>query len=100
MLEGYSVTCAADGAEALRRLATDLVPPSIILVDIMMPRLDGMAFRRLQLQTPKLRDIPTIALTSLAHIPDGQDLGFADVIRKPVNVDNVVELLARFCPRA
>jgi two-component system, chemotaxis family, chemotaxis protein CheY len=99
MMEGYVVTCAADGAEALRRLKTE-PPPSIILVDILMPRLNGIAFRKLQLETPGLRDILTVALTSLVDIDDTADLRFADLIHKPVNLDHLLESLARLCPRA
>lgn len=99
MLEGYVVTCAADGAEALRRLKSE-PPPAVILVDILMPRLNGIAFRKLQLETPGLRDIQTVALTSLVDIDDTADLRFADLIRKPVNLDHLLESLARLCPRA
>ncbi len=99
MLEGYAVTCAADGAEALRRLQAG-PPPAAILVDILMPRLNGIAFRRLQLETPELRAIPTVALTSLADLDDAAGLRFADLIKKPVNVDHLLQTLARVCPRA
>lgn len=99
VLEGYRVTCAADGAEALRRLKTE-PPPSVILVDILMPRLNGVAFRKLQLATPGLRDIPTVALTSLVDIDDGGNVRFAGLIRKPVNLDHLLETVAKLCPRA
>jgi two-component system response regulator MprA len=99
MLEGYEVTCAADGAEALRRLQTD-PPPSVIVVDILMPRLNGIAFRKLQLETPGLREIPTVALTSLADIDTDADLRFADFIKKPLVLDRLLQTLARLCPRA
>ncbi len=99
MLEGYSVTCAADGAEALRRLAHEPLP-SLILVDIMLPRMDGVAFRREQLRTPGLRDVPTIALTAAKNVEGLQSLGFIEVMRKPVSFDHLTETLARFCHTA
>jgi two-component system, chemotaxis family, chemotaxis protein CheY len=98
MLEGYTVTCAADGEEALRRLKAEATP-ALILLDIILPRLDGIRFRQIQLRTPYLRDIPTVALTSRADVCNGRDLGFTDIVRKPVNFDHLVELLARACPR-
>lgn len=99
MLEGYVVSCAADGAEALRRLQNEPTP-SVILADIVMPRLDGIALRRAQLQTPAWRDIPTVALTSLRDIGGVQAAPFSEVIRKPIDFDRLLELLANLCPRA
>ncbi len=99
MLEGYIVTCAADGAEALRRLQHEPLP-SLILVDIMLPRMDGVAFRKTQLQTPLLRDVPTIALTGTQNTEALKSLGFIEVMRKPVSFDHLTETLARFCHAA
>lgn len=96
MLEGYVVTCAADGAEALRRLQEE-PHPSVILVDIVLPRVDGIAFRQIQLRTPVLRDIPTIAITSRGDVADRQELAFATVMKKPLNLDRVIQLLAKLC---
>lgn len=99
MLEGYNVSCAADGAEALRRLEHEPVP-SLILVDIMLPRMDGPSFRKQQLESPKLRDVPTIAVTGLKDIEPLRCLGFTEILRKPVNFDRLTEILARFCHAA
>lgn len=99
MLEGYTVSCAADGAEALRRLQNE-PPPSVILADIVLPRLDGIAFRRAQLQLPAFRDIPAIAVTSLRDIGGVQAARFSDVIKKPLDFDHLLDLLAKLCPRA
>ena len=99
MLEGYVVTCAADGAEALRRLAHEPLP-SLILVDIMLPHMDGISFRLTQLQTPILRDVPTIAVTGTKDLDRLRAVGFTDILRKPVNFDRLTETLARFCHTA
>jgi len=99
MLEGYSVTCAADGAEALRRLEHEPLP-SLILVDIMLPRMDGISFRQAQLRNPLLRDLPTIALTATRDLEGLQNLGFTEIMRKPVNFDHLTETLAKFCHAA
>ncbi len=96
MLEGYVVTCAADGAEAMRRLMHEPLP-SLILVDMMLPRMDGVAFRKKQLQTPLLRDVPTIALTAMKNTDSLRNLGFIEVMRKPVSFDHLTDTLARFC---
>jgi CheY-like chemotaxis protein len=99
MLEGYAVTCAADGAEALRRLEMEPLP-SMILVDIMLPRMSGISFRQTQLRTPHLRDVPTIALTAARDLDELERLGFSEIMRKPVNFDHLTETLAKFCHAA
>jgi CheY-like chemotaxis protein len=95
--EGYLVTCAADGAEALARLERE-PPPAVILVDIMMPRMDGLSFRQAQLQSPALRDIPAIAMTAARGTVKLESVQFTDVMRKPIDVDRLVESLAKLCP--
>lgn len=95
--EGYLVSCAADGAEALWRLEREPAPSAIVL-DIVMPKMNGVSFREAQLQSPSLRDIPTIAVTALHGAADVRELGFEDVLPKPVQFDRLVEVLAKLCP--
>jgi CheY-like chemotaxis protein len=97
MMQGYEVYCAADGAEALRRLAREPAP-SVILVDMIMPRVDGVTFRERQLRTPGLSDIPTIAVTSLKSTSHLGGLRFAAIVRKPVDLDRMLSLLEQVCP--
>lgn len=58
---GFDVLEAGDGAEALRLLEKGAIPDLIIL-DILMPRMNGLEFRMHQLSNPKFSDIPTSAL--------------------------------------
>ncbi len=62
--EGYRVICAADGEEALRVLRQGPPYPSLILLDLMMPGMDGWEFRALQAKDPALAGIPVIVLTA------------------------------------
>ena len=62
--EGFEVSCAANGAEALRELESTTVP-SLILLDLTMPVMDGWTFRSAQRQDPRLAGIPTIVLTAI-----------------------------------
>src|SRR5947208_3365320 len=57
---------AADGREALARLRAEELP-SLILLDLLMPRMDGWQFREAQLQDPSLRAIPTIVITAISR---------------------------------
>ena len=62
-MEGYDVACAADGAEALSRILRSPLP-SVIVLDLGLPRIDGFAFRTVQLQSAIISKIPTITLGS------------------------------------
>lgn len=88
---GYQVSTAADGAEALAKIAT--VQPDAVIMDIMMPRLDGLETTRLLRQGGN--DIPILVLTALDGVGDrvdGLDAGADDYMVKPFALD---ELLAR-----
>ena len=97
MSEGYQVTCAADGAEALMRLVREPLPGAIIL-DIILPRVNGVSFRQRQMAVPELSRIPTIALTGVKNLGDLEHLGFHRVLTKPTNIDRLVEALAQLQP--
>lgn len=83
----YKVKAAIDGEKALRIAQSD-APPDLILLDIMMPGMDGYEVcRRLQ-ANPATRDIPIIFLTAKAGIEDekmGLELGAVDYITKPIS---------------
>jgi CheY-like chemotaxis protein len=61
--EGFEVVEAANGKEALEALAR--VRPSLILLDLMMPVMNGWEFRRAQLENPQIADIPVVVLSAL-----------------------------------
>jgi diguanylate cyclase (GGDEF)-like protein len=83
---GYEIDAAEDGEQALARVAAN--PPDLILLDVMMPRLDGFeVVRRLKANT-ELPFIPIImqtALDSTEHKVEGLDAGADDYITKPIN---------------
>lgn len=87
----YRVRAANSGASALRAAATD-PRPDLILLDVMMPELDGYEVLRQLLANPATHDIPVLFLTALADAGDeerGLGLGAADYIAKPIK-PNVV----------
>ncbi|MBB5459888.1 hybrid sensor histidine kinase/response regulator [Paraburkholderia sp. Cpub6] len=90
---GLHVSIARDGEEALSRAA--LVRPDLILLDVMMPGLDGFEVCRRLKATPETGDIPVIFMTSLSHTEDktvGFQVGAVDYVTKPLQME---ELLAR-----
>ena len=83
----YEVVTAGSGAEALQ-LAHSATPPELILLDIMMPEMDGYEVLRQLRQEPATVNIPVIFLTALTSIEEeqfGLDLGAVDYITKPIS---------------
>jgi CheY-like chemotaxis protein len=64
--EGFHVTCARNGADALERLSQRAGRPGLILLDLMMPVMDGVEFRRAQALDPELATIPVVVLSASA----------------------------------
>ncbi len=82
----HDLAVAMDGASALEAVADD--PPDLILLDIMMPGMDGYAVCERLKAAPSTRDIPIIFLTAMAEDQDeahGLALGAVDYITKPFN---------------
>jgi CheY-like chemotaxis protein len=95
--EGYTVSHAYNGQEALNLLRSSAMePPSLILLDIMMPVMDGLQFRQEQQKDPLLASIPVIAMTAFAN-PEGwaQKLGVTTLLKKPVSADVLLDLIEK-----
>ncbi len=83
---GYRVEAAADGQQALDRVFAE--PPDLVLLDVMMPRIDGKEVARRIKADPALPFVPVImqtALDSTEHMVEGLDAGADDYIAKPIN---------------
>ena len=93
---GYDVTCAPDGRAALVELG-DHPPPSVILLDLAMPVMDGWTFREEQRRDPRLASIPTIVLSaSLGADPTVIDrLGASAALAKPFDLDRLLAAVER-----
>lgn len=92
--EGYAVVCAADGVEALEALSAG-PPPSLILLDLMMPGMDGWQFLARRAAGGDSPRIPIVLLSGLGFIPDAT--GVADFIAKPVHPEKLLACVGRFC---
>ena len=96
-LEGYVVHTAADGAEALKRLRSGL-EPGLIVLDLMMPGMDGFQFRREQLQDPKLCAIPVVVYSG--HHDAKANAALLEptaYIKKPIDFDSFLDLVSVHC---
>ncbi len=83
---GAEVVTAADGLEALKQVQAD--PPSLILLDIMMPRMSGFQLCSRLKADPATKRIPIIMVTALNEVSDmerAHDCGADDFLTKPVN---------------
>jgi CheY-like chemotaxis protein len=95
---GYRALGAANGQLALDYLRT-AAPPSVILLDLMMPVMDGFRFRAEQLKTPELAAVPVVLITADGNpAPQAASLGVADSLRKPVELDALLKVVARYVP--
>jgi signal transduction histidine kinase len=90
--EGYKIDLVSDGATALQKVAQS--PPDLILLDVMMPGMDGYEVTRRIRNCPDLNYIPILLITAFheSSVVEGLDAGADDFIRKPFDTD---ELLAR-----
>ncbi len=90
--EGYKIITAADGRTALAKVEES--PPDLVLLDVMMPGMDGFEVTKRLRDNTSLPFIPILLITAYDHlsVAKGLDTGADDFIRKPVEVD---ELLAR-----
>ena len=92
---GFQVDSAVDGAEGLAR-ARELKPDAIVL-DVMMPELDGWAVLSELKRDPSTADIPVVLVTMLEQSEVGFALGAVDYLVKPVETSRLVKVLHRHC---
>jgi CheY-like chemotaxis protein len=98
--EGYEVRVASNGREALDALRSPDIPlPRVILLDLMMPVMDGWAFRAEQVADPTLSDIPVIVLTADGNATEKvAHLDVAGSLRKPVDLLTLLGAVAPHLP--
>ena len=95
----YEVVRASDGLEALSKLAERRGRCDLILLDLMMPIMNGWDFRRKQRQIPALAQIPVVLMSAGAHLAAASDgLDPAGSMTKPVDPDDLIAIVRRHCP--
>jgi len=90
---GYDVVEAADGAEALAKLRA--CRPSVVLLDLMMPGMNGWEFRAAQREDPEVREIPVIVVSALGKVAGLDADGF---IQKPFEADDLLTAVRELAP--
>jgi CheY-like chemotaxis protein len=94
--EGYDVATASDGAEALDYLRAATTLPCLILLDLVMPNVDGWQFIEDRRNDPRLAPIPVVLISGhVAARETARSLGLASYVEKPFGVASLREMLAR-----
>jgi len=93
---GYRVLTADDGAKALRWLRKSDAP-SLILLDLMMPVMDGHEFIAQRSADPVLTRIPVVVISAGLHPRGSVVPGAAEVLYKPFDPDNLMRIVQRYC---
>jgi len=100
-MEGYEVVTALDGEQALEKLKVE--KPDLIVLDIMMPKLDGYEVCKAIKSDPETRQIPVILLSAKGRNVDqkmGFDVGADDYITKPFSPRKLVERINQLLGQA
>jgi CheY-like chemotaxis protein len=95
---GYDAVGAAHGRDALDKLAASDLLPCLILLDLMMPVMDGRSFREEQLQTPALAAIPVVVFSAYRDVAKtAGELNAAGHLAKPLNLTTLLQTVRRHC---
>jgi len=98
---GYSPLAASNGKEALERLRATPRKPCLVLLDIMMPVMDGWGFRAEQRVDPNLESIPVVVLTAHANAEQAaQQMQASAFLKKPVTLEALLSTVQRYCGNA
>lgn len=95
---GYTVAAVGNGRDALEWLEDSAVAPKLILLDLMMPIMDGWQFLDERKKTPRAAAVPVLVLSANGDFAGENDtIGF---MRKPIAVKSLLAVLARYCTGA
>jgi CheY-like chemotaxis protein len=94
---GYEVLTAANGRQALEVLEKAPRPPGLVLLDMMMPVLDGAGFLRELHARPAGREIPVVVFSASAGArEESEQLGAQAYLRKPVDVETLLATVEKY----
>ena len=96
--EGHAVITAADGAAALEALRAAASPPCMILLDLMMPRMNGWDFAEALRSDDELQDIPFVIIAANPRFAaDAPRLGARRWLGKPLHLDDLLQTVDELC---
>jgi two-component system chemotaxis response regulator CheY len=96
-LKGHAVECAANGREAVQLIADPETRPELILLDLLMPVLDGWGFLAERAREPLLADVPVVILSACEEVTEkAKEAGAVAVVRKPVEPQTLLRVIEHF----
>jgi CheY-like chemotaxis protein len=98
---GYEAVGVGDGIEALEQLRAPEDRWGVVLLDLMMPNMDGRTFRVEQMRDPALSPIPVVVISATADLEKtSEELQVAAHVTKPIALSELVRIVGRFCSPA
>lgn len=97
--EGFAVCTAGNGLEAMDLIADAATPPALIMLDLMMPIMDGWAFCKLRQGVQALREIPVLVVSAGSMVGEREPLRVEATLAKPFDPDRLARLAARMVYR-
>ena len=95
---GHTAVGASNGREAITRLDPSLGLPCVIILDLMMPLMDGISFRGLQLRKPALAKIPVIVVSAYKDVEArASALGVDRWLAKPLDLPTLLRMVEETC---
>ena len=94
-VEGYSADVAVNGKDALDLLSKNSHLPSLILLDLMMPIMNGWQFLEERKKDARLAAIPVVIVSAFAERATG--LEYQGLLKKPVNLDQLLQTVRKYC---
>ncbi|HEV7891914.1 MAG TPA: response regulator [Pyrinomonadaceae bacterium] len=96
---GYDVVAASDGRDGVEKALRE--KPDLILMNLMMPVMDGREATRLLRENPLTREVPIILNTACSDpetLDDAMSAGFTDYFTLPTGPRVIIEMVERYCP--
>lgn len=94
---GYATAGASNGVEALEYLRSGAEKPCLILLDLMMPVMDGQTFRAEQRADAALADIPVVVISAYRDVDRWADELATEYLAKPVRLETLLETARKHC---
>jgi CheY-like chemotaxis protein len=95
--EGYQVLNAANGRDAIQLLQSS-TPPCLILLDLMMPVMNGWQFRDVQRQDPALAPVPVVVISADSDLPiKAAAIEANDFLKKPIELNRLLNTVEQYC---
>ena len=95
--KGYECICAYDGEEGLMLAKQEI--PDLIILDVMMPKINGFKISRLLKYDNKYKNIPILMVTARSQDEDkliGEETGADEYITKPFEIDDVIQRIDKY----